>query len=68
VNGKNKRMKIFFKTKQENKQRQTKQFLALTPYERFKKFLRLSQQMKNLLPVNSSVSQKDNFYISKKKN
>jgi len=60
-------MKIYFETKQQSKQRQLQAFLALSPYERFLKFLRMSAEAKRIMPRKYSVEKKNNFYISKRK-
>ena len=61
-------MEIKFETKQQSKQRQLQEFLSLSPYERFQKFLRLSRKMKNTFSTPNQFQKKDNFYITKKNN
>jgi len=60
-------MKIYFETKQQSKERQLQEFLALSPYERFMKFLRMSAEMKRIMPRKYPVEKKNNFYLIKRK-
>ncbi len=56
-------MKVYFENKKQSKQRQLQEFLSLSPYERFLKFLRTSREMAKLLPQKYKKEKKDNFYI-----
>ena len=60
-------MKIYFENKAQSKERQLRSFLALSPYERFLKFLKLSAEMKRIMPEKYTPPKKNNFYISKTK-
>ncbi len=59
-------MKIFFETKEESNQRRLKEFLSLTPAERFERFLWLSRHSMELFGKKNSIK-KDNFVIKKKR-
>ncbi len=58
-------MKIFFETKEESNKRRLKEFLSLTPAERFERFLWLSRRSMELFG-RKNIKKKDNFVIKKK--
>lgn len=59
--------KIFFATKEENNERREKEFLALTPYERFQQFLKSfdSNDFSQYVNPEELGESKGNFYIYK---
>ena len=59
-------MKITFQTKEESNQAQEAEFLALSPTERFFRFLWLSRRMKSF-PTKAKEEENGNFVIEIKK-
>jgi len=58
-------MKITFQTKEESNRLQEAEFLALSPAERFFRFLWLSRRMKQF-PTKAKEEDNGNFVIEKK--
>lgn len=56
-------MEISFNTKQESKLMQQKEFLALSPVERFYKFLELMEKSAALFPIKTKKQESKNFVI-----
>ena len=60
-------MQVFFRTKEESKQQQQDEFLALSGAEGLLKFLELSRRLNSLMPVKNKISfeerNKGNFLL-----
>jgi hypothetical protein len=59
-------MKIFYGTKEQHKELKQKEFLALTPVERFYAFLRLSERIAEFPTKAETVKDSGNFVIQRR--